>query len=77
MIVLAHGSRGGRGASEVPDVLQKLADGLKLLLCANVEITGAALQFNHPSLEEAAEMFIFQGVQSIIIAPYFLFPGGT
>jgi precorrin-8X/cobalt-precorrin-8 methylmutase len=75
VVVLAHGSRGERGASEVPEVLQKLSNGLKLLLSSEVEISGAALQFNHPSLEEAAEAFISSGIKSIIIAPYFLFPG--
>jgi precorrin-8X/cobalt-precorrin-8 methylmutase len=75
IVVLAHGSRGERGASEVPEVLQKLSDGLRLLLSSEVEISGAALQFNHPSLEESVEGFISRGIKSIIIAPYFLFPG--
>ena len=75
IVVLAHGSRGERGASEVPEVLGRITQGLKRFLSPNVEITGAALQFNHPNLEEAAESLIALGPKLIVIAPYFLFTG--
>jgi precorrin-8X/cobalt-precorrin-8 methylmutase len=75
IIVLAHGSRGERGAAEVPEVLQRITNGLRLLLSSEVEVSGAALQFNHPNLEEAVESFIGMGLKDIVIAPYFLFPG--
>jgi precorrin-8X/cobalt-precorrin-8 methylmutase len=75
IIILAHGSRGERGAVEVSHVLQRLVEGLKVLLPSDLEIIGASLQFNHPSMEEAVELLINLRVKSIIIAPYFLFPG--
>jgi len=43
IIVLAHGSRGERGASEVPEILGRITQGLKRFLSPNVVITGAAL----------------------------------
>jgi precorrin-8X/cobalt-precorrin-8 methylmutase len=75
IIILAHGSRGERGAVEVSHVLQRLVEGLKVLLPSDLEIIGASLQFNHPNMEEAVELLINLRVKSIIIAPYFLFPG--
>lgn len=75
VIVLAHGSRGERGKSEVPEVLNRITQGLRPLLSQDVEIIGAALQFNKPDLEEAARLLIEHGAQQVIIAPYFLFTG--
>jgi precorrin-8X/cobalt-precorrin-8 methylmutase len=75
VIILAHGSRGERGIVEVPESLKRIADGVKPLLSPGVEIIGAALQFNHPTLEEAVESLASQGVEQIVIMPYFLFPG--
>lgn len=75
VIILAHGSRGELGAQAVIDALERIASGLKLLLSADVEIVGGAMQFNHPDLEEAAELLITKGVKKIVVAPYFLFPG--
>lgn len=72
---MAHGSRGELGAQAVSDTLDRIAEGLKLLLSPDVEITGGAMQFNRPDLEEAAESLIARGVKTIIVAPYFLFPG--
>jgi len=75
VIVLAHGSRGSRGSSEVPEVLNRITRGLQRHLSPDTVITSAALQFNHPNLDEAAEGLINQGIRQIIITPYFLFTG--
>lgn len=75
VIVLAHGSRGERGKSEVPEVLNRITRGLRPLLSQDIEIIGAALQFNKPDLAEAAGLLIEHGAQQVIIAPYFLFTG--
>ena len=75
IIILCHGSRGERGIVEVPETLKRLADGVKPLLPPGVEVIGAALQFNHPTLEEAVEFLVVQGVHRIVIMPYFLFQG--
>lgn len=75
IIILAHGSRGERGSSEVPAILAHLTQGLKRFVSSDVDIIGAALQFNHPNLDEAAEILNTKGIRQIIIAPYFLFMG--
>ena len=75
VVVLAHGSRGERGKGEVEAVLKRVAIGLGPLLAPGVKVIGAALQFNQPSLEEAAALLSAKGVDRIVIAPYFLFPG--
>jgi len=75
VIILAHGSRGKRGIVEVPETLKRIADGIKPLLPPGVEVIGAALQFNHPTMEEAVESLALHGVQRVVIMPYFLFPG--
>lgn len=75
VIILAHGSRGERGIVEVPEVLKRITDGIKPLLPSEVEVAGAALQFNHPSLEEAVELLVLSGVNRVVILPYFLFSG--
>ncbi len=75
VVILAHGSRGDLGSQAVPETLDRIANGLKVLLSSDVEIIGGAMQFNHPDLEEAAESLIARGAKLIIVAPYFLFPG--
>ena len=75
IIILAHGSRGEKGAVEVPKVLQRIAEGVRPFLSGRVEVIGAALQFNRPSLEEAVELLLTDSVKRIVIMPYFLFPG--
>ncbi len=75
VIILAHGSRGERGIVEVPETLRRISEGLKPFLSPGVEVAGAALQFNHPTLEEAVESLAVRGVEWIVIMPYFLFPG--
>lgn len=75
VIILCHGSRGQRGIVEVPRALRRVTEGVKPLLPPGVEVIGAALQFNHPTLEEAVESLAVRGVGRIVIIPYFLFPG--
>lgn len=75
VVVLAHGSRGERGKGEVETVLKRIAIGLRPLLAPDIEIIAATLQFNQPSLEEAAALLSKKGINRIVIAPYFLFPG--
>jgi len=75
VIIICHGSRGERGIVEVAATLRRVIEGVKPLLTPGVEVIGAALQFNHPNLEEAVESLAVQGVEQIVIMPYFLFPG--
>lgn len=75
VIILVHGSRGEKGVVEVPAVLRRITEGVKPLLSKGVEVIGAALQFNQPSLEEAVESLIASAVTRIVVVPYFLFPG--
>jgi len=75
IIVLVHGSRGSRGRGEVESSLETIVSGLKRYLAPDVEIVGAALQFNQPSLEEAVEILCSKHIKRIIIVPYFLFAG--
>ncbi len=75
IVILCHGSRGERGSVEVAETLKRLSEGVKPLLTPGVAVTGAALQFNHPTLEEAVASLAGQGVERIVIVPYFLFPG--
>ncbi len=75
VIILAHGSRGERGVVEVSETLRRVSEGVKPMLRPGVKVIGAALQFNHPSLEEAVESLAGWGVNRMVIMPYFLFPG--
>lgn len=75
IIVLVHGSRGKLGKGEVESSLATIVAGLKPNLAPGVEIVGAALQFNQPSLEAAVEILCSRHVKRVIIVPYFLFAG--
>lgn len=75
VIILAHGSRGERGKADVAEVLSKITHEIKALLPSGVEVAGAALQFNSPSLDEAVEFLARQKIKRLIIVPYFLFHG--
>ena len=75
VVILCHGSRGEQGALEVAETLRRLTEGVKPFLSPGVEVTGAALQFNHPTLEEAVASLVGRGVERIVIMPYFLFSG--
>jgi sirohydrochlorin ferrochelatase len=72
VIILAHGSRGEREPFErLKEIVRRLQDRLGVAM----PVSGAALQFNHPNLEEAIEEQIVQGATNIVILPYFLFDG--
>lgn len=75
VIILAHGSRGERGIVEVNATLRRVTAGVTPLLPRGVKVIGAALQFNHPNLEEAVETLALQGINRVVIMPYFLFSG--
>lgn len=75
IIILAHGSRGERGKKEVAAVLRRTATELRPQLAPDIEVIGAALQFNQPSLEEAVALLSKKGINRMVIAPYFLFAG--
>ena len=75
IVILCHGSRGEQGSVEVAETLKRLSEGVKSLLAPGVEVIGAALQFNHPTLEEAVASLAGWGVERIVIVPYFLFTG--
>ncbi len=75
IIIICHGSRGEQGDVEVSKALRGITEGVKSLLPPGIEVTGAALQFNHPTLEEAVEYLAMRDVGHIVIMPYFLFSG--
>lgn len=75
VIILVHGSRGERGAAEISQAFHRLSRGVSAFITPNVEIIGAALQFNQPDLEQAAAALVQKGAGRIIVVPYFLFPG--
>lgn len=75
IIILAHGSRGDRGKADVAEVLGKVTHEVRAFLPSGVLVTGAALQFNSPNLDEAVNSLATQKVDRLIIVPYFLFHG--
>jgi precorrin-8X/cobalt-precorrin-8 methylmutase len=72
VIILAHGSR---NEGEVSEILSVVSGTVKAWLPPEIEVVGAAMQFNHPDLEEATELLVKQGVKRVVIMPYFLFQG--
>jgi precorrin-8X/cobalt-precorrin-8 methylmutase len=72
VIILAHGSR---NESDVSEILSEVSRVVKVWLPPDIEVVGAAMQFNHPDLEEATELLVKQGVKRVVIMPYFLFQG--
>ena len=72
VIILAHGSR---KKGEVSEILREVTRMVKAWLPPEIEVVGAAMQFNQPDLEEATELLVKQGVKRVVIMPYFLFQG--
>jgi len=72
VVILAHGSRNECGVSEV---LNGVSAAVKAGLSPEVKVAWAAMQFNHPDLEEATGLLVKQGVKRVVIMPYFLFEG--
>lgn len=73
VVVLAHGSRGEQARTS--QVLKRVTEGVKAVLHPEVEVVGAALQFESPSLEETVRALVGRGIDRIVITPYFLFSG--
>lgn len=73
VVILAHGSRGEQ--ARTLQVLERVTEGVKPILRPELEVMGAALQFEPPSLEETVEALIGRGAERIVITPYFLFAG--
>ena len=70
IIVFAHGSRIEPANQAVRSVAADLAR------AGDYPIVQAAfLELGHPSLEEAADLLVGQGVDRIAVIPYFLTPG--
>jgi sirohydrochlorin ferrochelatase len=70
IIVFAHGSRIEPANQAVRSVAADLAR------AGDYSIVRAAfLELGHPSLEEAADLLVAQGVDRIAVIPYFLTPG--
>ncbi|MEE9398757.1 MAG: precorrin-8X methylmutase [Dehalococcoidales bacterium] len=72
VIILAHGSRNECGVSEI---LNGVSGAVKAGLSPEIKVVWAAMQFNHPDLEEATGLLVKQGVKRVVIMPYFLFEG--
>ena len=72
VIILAHGSR---NECEVSEILTEVSRTVKAWLSPEIKVVWAAMQFNHPHLEEAIELLVKQGVKRVVIMPYFLFQG--
>lgn len=75
VIILVHGSRGKVGKVEVEETLARIVTGLRSRFPPGTEVTGAALQFNEPTLEQAVDLLASRGTTRIVILPYFLFAG--
>ena len=71
-IILAHGSRNGR---EVSEILGEISRKVKECLPSHMKLVWAAMQFNHPNLKEAINILVREGVERVVIMPYFLFEG--
>jgi len=70
IVVFAHGSR-------IEPANQAVREAAASLACAGgfPLVESAFLELGTPSLEEAADQLVAQGVERILIIPYFLTPG--
>lgn len=75
IVILIHGSRGEQAITGLPEAFRRITEGVKALLSPGTEVLGAALQFNHPDLEETVAIMVSRSVEKIVIMPYFLFSG--
>src|SRR3989338_10081327 len=70
VLILGHGSP----VSKANETLREIARGVKAK--GGYEIVQPAfLQFEHPNFAEAVDILAEQGVQKIIVHPYFLYMG--
>jgi sirohydrochlorin ferrochelatase len=70
IIVFAHGSRVEAANDAVRTVAVELARAGRY-----THVEAAFLEIGRPSLEEAADRLVAQGVARLVIIPYFLTPG--
>ena len=75
VIILCHGSRGEKAVVEIPRVMRNITEGVRPFLPEGIKVVWAALQFNHPDLMETADALVADGMQRIVVMPYFLFSG--
>lgn len=69
VVVLGHGSRNPMAQQALTQVVRLLA------LHTGWRVEQASLDFNHPTLREAAEALYAEGVRHLIVAPYLLYSG--
>ncbi|MGM0472254.1 MAG: sirohydrochlorin chelatase [Bacillota bacterium] len=70
VIIIGHGSR----AQEAKSVFEQIVEQIKEEVEYEI-VKGAAMEFAHPTLEEATAEVVNEGVEEIIIMPLFLYPG--
>lgn len=72
LLIVAHGSRREQSNSEVKLLAEKVAANI---VFAIDEVLVAFLEFASPSIAEAINTSFTQGVEEIIVLPYFLSTG--
>ena len=70
IIVLAHGSQGPRAVETLRETASQVRSSL-----GGAWVILAFLQFNHPSLAEAIAAAAGEGLDQVIVVPFFLAPG--
>ncbi|MBI3754720.1 MAG: precorrin-8X methylmutase [Deltaproteobacteria bacterium] len=70
VLILGHGSP----VAKANDTLREIARGVKAKGCFAI-VQPAFLQFERPNFAEAVDILAEQGVQKIIVHPYFLYMG--
>ncbi|MCF8093659.1 MAG: CbiX/SirB N-terminal domain-containing protein [Desulfotignum sp.] len=76
LIVAAHGSRQRASAAEVAALAQKLDDKVKTGGSHDIQqVVHAFLQFCEPSLETVIQELVENGVEEVVIFPFFISAG--
>ena len=70
VLILGHGSP----VKEANETLHRVAEAVKVKGNYNI-VQPAFLQFEHPNFSEAVDILVKQGVDKIIVQPYFLYMG--
>jgi len=70
VIILAHGSRGARAEETLKETASRVRSSL-----GGTSVILAFLQFNRPSLAEAIAAAAGEGLDQVIVVPFFLAPG--
>lgn len=69
IVLLGHGSRRNAANAE----LKRLSELVRALL--GMDVRPAFFQFSRPSLQDAIEGFVEDGIRDVLVVPAFLFPG--